>query len=224
MSRDGRSLLRYCLVLIVCLAAACRRGTATPTPTPTVPLPMPTVTSVPRAPTPTPVVYVVQPGDSLSAIAVKFGVPVEAIAEANDIQDADVIKAGQKLIIPGPTPIPVPTVPPTMTPTRDIPPQLEIMDVIGRGAPAAEMVIIANRGRGVSLHQWTLRDEQGNNIFVFPNLYLGAGGQVRVHTGAGENTPLHVYWNRETAVWGEPGDAVILADERGVIYARKALD
>ena len=88
---------------------------------------------------------------------------------------------------------------------------------------SAETVVIANLGRSVSLRQWTLRDAQGN-IFVFPNLDLAAGGQVRVHTGKGENTPLHIYWNRDTAVWEESGDTVILADERGVVYASKPLD
>ena len=173
-------------------------------------------------PTWTPVVYVVQPGDSLSGIAYRFDVPIEQLAAANDIDDPNVIAAGQRLIIPGPTQEPTATVPPTATPTPEMPPQIEIVDVIGRGAPGVETVIIANRGRAVSLTGWTLRDAQGN-AFVFPNVYLASGTEIRIHTGAGENTPLHLYWNRETAVW-EGKDMVVLADPNGVMYAAKPLE
>jgi hypothetical protein len=61
-------------------------------------------------------------------------------------------------------------------------------------------------------------------VYVFPKLYLGTEAEVRVHTGRGEDTPLHLFWNRDTAVWQEAGDNVVVADERGVIYASKSLD
>jgi murein DD-endopeptidase MepM/ murein hydrolase activator NlpD len=169
------------------------------------------------------VTYVIQPGDSLSVIAGQFGLTVEELAEANGISDPNVIKVGQVLVIPGPTPVPTATVLPTATPTLDVPPQLEIVDVIGRGAPSAETVIIFNRGHSLSLYQWTLRDAQGN-AFVFPDLYLASGAEVRIHTGVGEDTPQHLYWNREAAVWEEAGDMVVLADERGVMHAAKPLE
>lgn len=44
--------------------------------------------------------YVVQPGDTLSAIAKQFGVSVDAISEANGITDVNSIRPGQELIIP----------------------------------------------------------------------------------------------------------------------------
>lgn len=44
--------------------------------------------------------YLVQQGDSLSAIAGSFGVKLEALMAANGITDPDKIQAGQKLIIP----------------------------------------------------------------------------------------------------------------------------
>lgn len=71
----------------------------TPTPAPTVvPTPTPVVTP---APTPVPVrTYIVQQGDTLSAIATAFGVSVQAIVEANNLPSADDIVIGQRLIIP----------------------------------------------------------------------------------------------------------------------------
>jgi LysM repeat protein len=209
------------------LGAACRpKQTGLPTLTPTTQLQAATPTPTAALPSPTPtavVVYVVKAGDSLSAIALSFGVPTEALAEANGIDDPNLIRAGQELIIPGPTPLPTATVLPTATPTPHIPPQLEIVDVIGRGAPTAETVVIVNRGRGLSLHNWSLRDAHGN-AFVFPNLYLASGAELRVHTGVGESTPQHLYWGRESAVWEEAGDMVVLADERGVMYAALPLE
>jgi LysM repeat protein len=218
----GGARSRQCVLLVALLLVACRPGTVSPTDTPTAPPPTVTLTAVLAPPTPTPVIYVVQPGDSLSAIADRLGMSVEELSQANGIADPNVIQVGQKLVIPGPTPIPVATVPPTPTGTPNIPPQLEIIDVIGRGAPSAETVILANRGRGVALQNWTLRDGQGN-VFVFPNLYLATGAEVRIHTGQGTNTPQHLYWNRDTAVWTEAGDTAILADDRGVIYASRPL-
>ena len=45
--------------------------------------------------------YVVQPGDTLVAIAEEFGVTVEELIEANDLENPDVLRVGQELIIPG---------------------------------------------------------------------------------------------------------------------------
>lgn len=44
--------------------------------------------------------YVVQPGDTLSAIADRFGVSVDAISQANSMTDVNDIKPGQELVIP----------------------------------------------------------------------------------------------------------------------------
>jgi len=69
--------------------------TAPATPSPTVPAPMP----------PSEVItYTIQAGDTLSGIAAEFGVTVDAIAEANDIEDPSLIRVGQVLVIPSPGP------------------------------------------------------------------------------------------------------------------------
>jgi hypothetical protein len=44
--------------------------------------------------------YVVRPGDTLTAIAAAHGVSIGAIAGANNLQDPDLIRAGQELVIP----------------------------------------------------------------------------------------------------------------------------
>ena len=68
---------------------------------PTPPSPPP-----PQRPTPPPtgspsvVSYTVLGGDTLSAIALKFGVTVDAIVKANNISDPRRIRPGQVLVIP----------------------------------------------------------------------------------------------------------------------------
>ncbi len=88
--------------------------TALPTPTPLPVLPIVTPTPPPpsfRAPTPTVApaapmtpgsgtTYVVQPGDTLYSIAVRFGVSLQALIEANGIEDPNRLQAGQVLVIP----------------------------------------------------------------------------------------------------------------------------
>ena len=86
-----------------------RRATVTPAPA----TPLPTGTPMP---TPTPIVYAVQPGDTLLAVATQFGVSVQAIQEANGITDPRRLQVGQPLIVPGPEEDPQQTHTPTPTP------------------------------------------------------------------------------------------------------------
>jgi LysM repeat protein len=70
----------------------------------TPPPPAPTVapTSVPApAPAPTPRTYSVQPGETLSEIGERFGVPYQQIASASGISDPNRLQIGQQLTIPG---------------------------------------------------------------------------------------------------------------------------
>ncbi len=46
--------------------------------------------------------YVLQPGDSLYAVALKFGVSVGELMEVNHIADFRLLSPGQELKIPGP--------------------------------------------------------------------------------------------------------------------------
>ncbi len=63
--------------------------------------------------------YVVQPGDYISLIARRFGVTTAALLAANNLNNPNVIYAGQVLVIPvggGSSATPVPTTPPAGTP------------------------------------------------------------------------------------------------------------
>ena len=97
-------------------------ATATPTETPPTSTPTPTATAAPPAPatsTPTPtftplppgqVTHVVQRGENLFRIALRYGTTVQAIASAHGIANPARIYVGQKLVIstPGGQPPPPP--------------------------------------------------------------------------------------------------------------------
>lgn len=80
--------------------AATPQPTALPTPLATT-TPAATATPQPTAqPTAEQQTYVVQAGDTLNDIAIRFGTTVRALQEANGLGDSDIIRVGQVLIIP----------------------------------------------------------------------------------------------------------------------------
>jgi murein DD-endopeptidase MepM/ murein hydrolase activator NlpD len=165
-----------------------------------------------------PTIYVVQEGDSLLAISLRFDVPIEDIMRANNITDPDVLFVGQELVIPIsglPTPTATETPPPTVTFT---PSAGELKVIIGEvfspGDYDDEMVVILNLGQPVLLEGWTLSDRQGN-VYTFPAIFLEMGGGVRVHTRHGRNSAANLYWGLDEAVWGEEDEVATLRDGEG---------
>lgn len=202
-----------------------------PTPTPALTLPVAgetasTPTALPAASsTPTgPLLYVVQEGDTLLAIAQTYDVSIEDLMIANGLTDPNVLHIGQTLIIPvsghptptiGPEPSPTAVSPPTPLPTLtpSSPPLVEIGQVLGSGDLAAEVVVVRNRGGVVSLEAWTLSDAEGNT-FVFPAIVLFTDAAVRVHSATGNTTPADLYWGRTAPAWNG-GELITLRDSAG---------
>jgi LysM repeat protein len=99
-------IFAVCLVIAVTIGGCSReKPMATPTATSEVqeaavestPTPSPVSTPV----TPETTYYAVQPGDTLWAIARRFEVTVQSLAEANDLLDPERLQPGQELVIPG---------------------------------------------------------------------------------------------------------------------------
>lgn len=74
-------------------AVATLRPTATPAPYTPAPTATPTVS-------PTPIIYSIAKGDTLLAVAQKFGVTVRELQETNGITDPRALRVGQELVIP----------------------------------------------------------------------------------------------------------------------------
>lgn len=84
--------------------------------------------------------YTIQPGDTLTAIARRFGTTVEALARVNGIADPDRIYAGRTLQLPDPRVKPQPKPPaakPATPPGAGLPvrAELPVLDA-GRSPPA----------------------------------------------------------------------------------------
>ncbi len=117
---------------------------------------------------------------------------------------------------------------PTVVPTLTLPPtavnaQVEIVRVISAGDITAEGIEIRNTGGVVDLTGWTLTNSVGT-VFTFPEQRLFTNGLVTVYSRRGTNTPIALYWGRSTAVWGEPGETITLADADGDAQATLRLD
>ena len=177
-------------------------------------------------PSVTPTLHVVQFGDTLGSIAQQYDIAVEDIMAANGLTDPNVLSIGQTLVIPlgglAPTVAPTePSGPPIPTATRDpnAPlPKLSIREAQAPGVLSDETLVVLNSGGPVDLAGWTLRDDAGH-IYTFPSLTLFADGAVNVHTAAGEDTVIDLYWNQPEAVWAS-GKVVLLSDPNGNLQAR----
>ncbi|MFE9612615.1 lamin tail domain-containing protein [Streptomyces sp. NPDC006012] len=79
----------------------------------------------------------------------------------------------------------------------------------------AEWVQLKNTGRSaVSVKGWVLKDA-ANHRYVFPDIRIGAGRTVKVHTGKGRNTASDRYQNRRAYVWNNTSDTATLTRASG---------
>jgi hypothetical protein len=98
----------------------------------------------------------------------------------------------------------------------DIP--VKISSVVGAGALNSEIVVIKFEGEGqLDLTSWQLKDENGNT-FTFPKLTLYQNGAVQIHTIAGTDTVIDLYWGIGEAVWSS-GENTRLFDAQGNLRA-----
>ncbi len=105
---------------------------------------------------------------------------------------------------------------PTLDPKVDIP--VEIVSVIGAGTLTAEWVVVRNAGtEPLNLASWQLKDAD-RHIFTFPNLTLNSGGAVQIHTIAGTNTVIDLYWGETDPIW-QSGEEAQLLDPSGNVRA-----
>ncbi|MCS7325380.1 MAG: LysM peptidoglycan-binding domain-containing protein [Anaerolineae bacterium] len=164
----------------------------------------PLSTAAPLLPSPTPLVtqYVVQPGDTLWDIALRFGfTSLEAILAANPGLNPDFLSIGQVLIIPGYDFVPPPR------PTAAMPPALLIPLPSSAGAPETVGFVLPDAG-GLRLRRAPSYDAE-------------------VITRLGPNTPLRIFGPVAGQSWlrvRTPGGAEGYVDARYVsIGAASAL-
>ncbi|UFR01955.1 lamin tail domain-containing protein [Streptomyces sp. Go40/10] len=79
----------------------------------------------------------------------------------------------------------------------------------------AEWVQLRNTGgSAVSLKGWVLKDAS-NHKYVFPNVKIGAGKYLKIHTGSGSDTASDKYQDRRAYVWNNDRDTAALTRASG---------
>lgn len=95
---------------------------------------------------------------------------------------------------------------------------INIEKIIGAGSAASEIVVLKRQGEGeLQLTDWKLQDSNGNG-YTFPALTLFKDGAVYVHTAAGADTVIDLYWNQNESLW-QSGEKATLIDSQGNIQA-----
>lgn len=163
-------------------------------------------------------IYTIQSGDSLSAVADRFGTTLDAIVKANELSDPNVVYVGQRLIIPvgagDQTAAPQQTKAPTTT--LAIGQGILLRTVDGVGVLVTEAVQLVNDSNTVvNLDGWRLERENGPS-YTFRELSIFPGGNIWVHTTSGDDTSVALYWDQAAPVW-QSGSVARLLDTQGSV-------
>jgi len=176
-----------------------------------------------QIPTPIPTtMHVVASGETLYAIAIRYGVTIQSIVEANQLDDPNLIQVGQRLVIPAPSAVSVASPTPTAQKPLSFSPSMSVQ---------RNYVICPDN---VRIHSLVLPAEPIHLAIAGDNLYAVAGGDL-YHiplsdlSASGPLTPTNVlpaerrigsYWIRELVyVTVEPeSDDLLLLDKTNDVY------
>ena len=151
------------------------------------------------------VVHVVQPGESVSSIAGRYGVTLAALVAANNLDNPDFVFSGQRLVIPvGGLPTP--------TPAADAVgvTGLTIRAIAGAGDLANEHVEIVNdTDLTFNLQGWRLQRNSGPE-YTFGDLLIFPGGSVRLYSTSGTDSAIVRYWAQGAPVWQSGAQATLI--------------
>ena len=112
---------------------------------------------------------------------------------------------------------------PTTRATLTLPPtassaQVQIVEVKNAGDVTSESVTIKNVGDTINVKGWTLSDSSGH-VYTFSERYLFSQAIILINTRVGADTPQALFWNRDQAAFGDPGDVLTLKDDKGVVQS-----
>jgi hypothetical protein len=87
----------------------------------------------------------------------------------------------------------------------------------GADDPRGEYLCLVNEGNhAVSLTAWVLRNAQ-RDVNTLPRFSLAAGQGVRVHPGAGSNSPTDLFGDNGGPQWNNEGGSANLLDADGQV-------
>jgi LysM repeat protein len=184
----------------------------------------PTATTAPATEPGEQEIYVVQVGDSLGAIAGRFGVTIADIVEANGLENQDFIFSGQRLVIPRPggsspaTGVTTTTASTTASPLSGV----RFGALESPGSLLTEALSVVNDSNvALNLQGWRL-EREGGPVYTFGSVSVFPGGSVWVHSNQGNDTSVAVYWGQPEAIW-QSGAVARLVDPQGNVVATYAV-
>lgn len=160
--------------------------------------------------------YRVGLNETLLEIAIKYDTSVEQLLELNGLTNPDSLGVGTVLYVPKLEQEGTPT-PESAASTEEPEGTVSISTVVGAGDLESEYVQLRGSGGSIIMTDWVLLDDDGN-VYAFPQITLFPNGSVNVHTRAGLDNVVDLYWNKDDAVWDQ-GDIVTLLDPEGNILA-----
>ncbi len=211
-----------------------RPPTKTPLPPTNTPTPRPTEAPIPTDTPPGQIIHVVESGETLSSLAARYGVSVEAIVQANGLEDPSKIRTGQELIIPvSGQDLPAPAPSPAFTPPLN-PPPAQMPEGLpanteptpgstGREEPAPvgyppTRIVAPAIGLDAPVVEvgWRLQEENGQMVSIWEVADYAAGWhKTSAHPGQVGNVVISGHHNIKGEVFRyvvnlETGDAVQL--------------
>ncbi len=172
-------------------------------------VPLPVISDAPPAETGT---YTVQRGDTLSAIARKFGVEVMSLAAVNNIINPSLIRVGQTLSIPGATAVTTPVNPqpqPQPTPAKPAPADSSTYIV-----QSGDTLYLIARKFGIPIQTLTAVNQISNPSLIYP------GQKLLITTQVNESAPSPVEpAPQATFIWPVKGWIV-----KQYAYGHQAID
>jgi LysM repeat protein len=168
-------------------------------------------------------IYTIQAGDSLSAVAGRFGVTLDDLIKANNLTDPNFVFIGQRLVIPArgegasgssSNALSTQVSSDSAVPPLDIGEGMLIRTINTPGTQLTEALQIVNDSNEVvNLSGWRL-EKEGGPVYTFGSLSIFPGSSIWVHTTTGTDTSIALYWNQPEAVW-QSGTAASLVDPQG---------
>ncbi len=182
--------------------------------------------------------YTVQAGDSLSNIATRFNVTINALLEANNLDNPDFVFVGQVLFLPpDAVEIQQPTSPASNNNGQTATGSsgegdsngddsnsvesvgLQIAQIDGVGDLASEVAQIVNDSdAALNLQGWRISYDNGP-VYTFGNFPIFPGGSVRLHSTTGTDSSIDLYWRQSEPVWQSQRVAQLI-DDQGRLVAQ----
>ena len=184
--------------------------TLTPTPEQAAPAPAGGAVGVPSATAPAAAevadtIHTVQVGESLSGIAERYNVTLEALIKANNLTNPNLVFSGQRLAIPAPggggAAAEVAAGATVTPPAPAGGAGLQLSVISNPGNLANESVSLVNSGDlAVNLQGWRL-ERAGGPAYSFGSVPLLPGAGILIYSRVGTDSSFELYWNQLQPVW-----------------------